>query len=72
MLLCFRKAQEMFREQSLEEMQALIDLYVEKIIVHEDEVELILNLVPILYRHDFTRQVYVIHRKELQRKKRNH
>ena len=32
LLLCFRKAQEMFREQSLEEMQALIDLYVEKII----------------------------------------
>ena len=72
LLLCFQKAQEMFREQSLEEMQQLIDLYLEKIIVHEDEVEVILNLVPIFYRHSFTRQVHVIKRKELREKKRNH
>lgn len=71
LLLCFRKAQEMFREQSLEEMQQLIDLYVEKIIVHKDEVEVILNLVPILYRHSFTRQIHVVSRKELREKKRN-
>ena len=41
-------------------------------LVHEDEVEVILNLVPIFYRHSFTRQVHVIKRKELREKKRNH
>jgi len=43
----------------LANMQELIDLYVEKIIVYEDEVEVILNLVPFVYRHDFS----AIHRR---------
>ena len=64
----FHKAQTCFRDKSLEEMQELIDMYVEKIIVYEDEIEVILNLVPLFYRKDFTRQVYKISRKKLMRK----
>jgi len=64
----FLKAQACFRDKSLEEMQELIDMYVEKIIVYEDEIEVILNLVPLFYRKDFTRQVYKISRKKLMRK----
>lgn len=64
----FLKAQTCFRDKSLEEMQELIDMYVEKIIVYEDEIEVILNLVPLFYRKSFTRQVYRITRKELMRK----
>lgn len=69
---CFIKARMMFREKSLDEMQQLINLYVEKVIVYEDEIQLILNLVPSFYRHDFTRNLHVISRKDLrdiQRKK---
>ena len=64
----FLKAQTCFRDKSLEEMQELIDMYVEKIIVYEDENEVILNLVPLFYRKDFTRQVYKISRKKLMQK----
>jgi len=32
---CFLEAQAMFRERHLDEMQQLIELYVEKVIVHE-------------------------------------
>lgn len=56
---CFNEAKSMFRERSLANMQELIDLYVEKIIVFEDEVEVILNLVPFVYRHEFS----AIHRR---------
>ncbi|MBO6178460.1 MAG: recombinase family protein, partial [Selenomonadaceae bacterium] len=70
LLCCLKRAQEMFRERTLEEMQQLIDLYVEKIIVHEDEIEVILNLVPLFYRHSFTRQVSKISRKDLKEKNR--
>ena len=62
---CFLQAQSLFRDRSLEEMRQLIDLYVEKVIVHEDEVEVILNLVPFFYRKNFTEQVHVISRKSL-------
>ena len=62
---CFIKARMMFREKSLDEMQQLINLYVEKVIVYEDEIQLILNLVPSFYRHDFTRKLHVISRKDL-------
>ena len=61
----FLEAQTMFRERRLEEMQQLIDLYVEKVIVHEGEVEVILNLVPLFYRQDFTEQIYTVNRVEL-------
>ena len=64
---CFIKAQEMFTKRSLEEMQKLIDLYVEKIIVNEDEVQVILNFVPFVYRQDFTGESYFIKRSELTR-----
>lgn len=66
---CFLQAQSLFRDRSLEEMQQLIDLYVEKVIVHEDEVEVILNLVPFFYRKNFTEQVHVISRKSLSERK---
>ena len=66
---CFLQAQSLFRDRSLEEMQQLIDLYVEKVIVHEDEVEVILNLVPFFYRKNFTAQVHVISRKSLSERK---
>ena len=64
---CFIKAQEMFTKRSLEEMKKLIDLYVEKIIVNEDEVQVILNFVPFVYRQDFTGESYFIKRSELTR-----
>ena len=56
----FRKAQEMFRAKTLDEMQQLIDLYVEKVIVNEDEIQVILNLVPLFYRKTFTEQSHEI------------
>ena len=62
---CFLEAQSMFHDRHLDEMQQLIELYVEKVIVHEDEVEVILNLVPILYRQGFTEQVYTVTRLDL-------
>ena len=64
---CFQRARELFRKKELEEQQALVNIYVEKIIVHSDEVEVILNLVPFVYRRDFTRYQRRLHRKELRR-----
>ncbi len=66
----FRKAQEMFRAKTLDEMQQLIDLYVEKVIVNEDEIQVILNLVPLFYRKSFTEQSYAISRGELKERGR--
>lgn len=62
---CFLKAQRLFRSRKLEEQQALINLYVEKIIVHKDQVEVILNLVSYVYRKAFTQMIYYMSRKEL-------
>lgn len=62
---CYRKAQEMFKARALKNMKALVDLYVEKVIVHEDEVEVILNLVPLLYRQNFTNDTRKIKRNRL-------
>ncbi len=53
-------------------MKTLIDLYVEKVIVHEDEVEVILNLVPLLYRQKFTDAVWRISRELLRGKYRHY
>ena len=64
---CLRKAKELFRKRELKEQQALVNLYVEKIIVHANEVEIILNLVPFAYRRSFTRYQRRIDRKELRR-----
>lgn len=64
----FRKAQEMFRAKTLDEMQQLIDLYVEKVIVNEDEIQVILNLVPLFYRQSFTNDLRLISRKKLREK----
>lgn len=64
----FRKAQEMFRAKTLDEMQQLIDLYVEKVIVNEDEIQVILNLVPLFYRQSFTNDLRIISRKKLREK----
>jgi site-specific DNA recombinase len=62
---CFIKARMMFRNKTLIEMKQLINLYVEKVLVYEDEIQVILNLVPSFYRHDFTKKVYTISRDEL-------
>lgn len=62
---CYHKAQEMFKARALKNMKALVDLYVEKVIVHEDEVEVILNLVPLLYRQNFTNDTRKIKRNRL-------
>lgn len=51
---CYQKAQEMFKTRTLMNMKAPVDLYVEKVIVYKDEVEAILNLVPLCYRQNFT------------------
>lgn len=64
----FRKAQEMFRAKTLDEMQQLIDLYVEKVIVNEDEIQVILNLVPLFYRQSFTNDLRRISREKLREK----
>ena len=64
----FHKAQKMFRAKTLDEMQQLIDLYVEKVIVNEDEIQVILNLVPLFYRQSFTNDLRCISRKKLREK----
>ena len=58
----------MFRAKTLDEMQQLIDLYVEKVIVNEDEIQVILNLVPLFYRKTFTEQSHEISRDDLKDK----
>ena len=55
----------MFRNRTLEEMKSLIDLYIEKVIVFEDEIQVILNLVSSICRIDFPREVSTISRREL-------
>ena len=45
---CMLRARELFRKKSLDCMQQLVEMFVEKIIVKADEVEVILNLVPFL------------------------
>lgn len=67
----FAKAREMFRKKTLSEMKQLIDLYVEKVLVYEDEIQVILNLVPFFYRHDFTQEVRCIRRNRLKPCKRS-
>ena len=67
----FAKAREMFRKKTLSEMKQLIDLYVEKVLVYEDEIQVILNLVPFFYRHDFTQEVRRIRRDRLKPCKRS-
>ena len=59
------KAREMFRNKTLSETKQLIDLFVEKVLVYEDEIQVILNLVPFFYRHDFTQEVRRIRRSRL-------
>lgn len=61
----FQKARKQFRDRTLKEQQALVDAFVEKIIVHGDEVEVILNLVSFLYRRAFTRDVQTVTRRQL-------
>ena len=68
----FHKAQEMFRAKTLDEMQQLIDLYVEKVIVNEDEIQVILNLVPLFYRQKFTDDVRHISREMLRERYRSY
>ena len=67
---CFAKAREMFREKTLDEMKMLIDLYVEKVVVYEGEIQVILNLVPSFYRHNFTQDVRRVYRNKLKSCKR--
>ena len=67
---CFAKAREQFRKKALSEMKTLIDLYVEKVLVFEDEIQVILNFVPFFYRHDFTQEVRHIQRNRLKPYKR--
>ncbi len=62
---CFIQARSLFRAKKLEEQQVLINLYVERVIVNQDQIEVILNLVPSFYKHDFTREVYDTTRKKL-------
>ena len=62
---CFAKAKKLFRKKELAEQQSLINMYVEKIIVYEDEVEIILNLIPFIYQKIFSRYKKYINRKGL-------
>ncbi|MBQ9376553.1 MAG: hypothetical protein IJU05_01960, partial [Schwartzia sp.] len=62
----------MFRAKTLDEMQQLIDLYVEKVIVNEDEIQVILNLVPLFYRQKFTDDVRHISREMLRERYRSY
>lgn len=68
---CFRHAQQLFRSKKLEEQQELINLYVEKIIVHENQVEVILNLVSLSLRHSFAQSKSSVSRKALQQEYRH-
>ena len=63
----FRKAQELFRSRKLEEQQELINLYVEKIIVHPDQVEVILNLISLSLQEDYARDTSYISRGKLKK-----
>ena len=62
----FQKARKQFRDRTLKEQQELVNEFVEKIIVHEDEVEVILNLVSFVYRRTFTRETQKVTRRQLQ------
>lgn len=66
---CFEKARQMFRNKTLEEMKILIDLYVDKVIVMEDEIQVVLNLVSSIYSLDFPRKISTISRDVLKKSK---
>ena len=63
----FRKAQELFRSRKLAEQQELINLYVEKIIVHADQVEVILNLISLSLQEDYARDITYISRGKIKK-----
>ena len=62
--------QELFRSRKLEEQQELINLYVEKIIVHPDQVEVILNLISLSLQEDYARDTSYISRGKLKKEYR--
>ncbi len=62
---CFKKARALFMNKELEDQQQLVDMFVEKITVYQDEVEVVLNLVSFVYRQDFTQMRKVIDRDSL-------
>lgn len=59
----------MFRNKTLEEMKILIDLYVDKVIVMEDEIQVVLILVSSIYSLDFPRKISTISRDVLKKSK---
>ncbi len=61
------KARSLFREKKLNEMKQLIDLCVEKVVVYEDEVQVILNLVPAMYKKKFAQEIEVTNRDDLRK-----
>ncbi len=62
---CFQKARQLFRSRQLKEQQELVNLYVEKIIVYPDQVEVILNLISLSLQQDYARIDAVITRTQL-------
>ena len=52
----FIEARRLFKSQSLEEMQQLVDQYVDKVIVYEDRVEVSLSLIPFIPVNDITKE----------------
>ncbi len=71
MLLYIKKAKEQFKTKTLDELQDIINLYVDRVIVHKDSIDIILNLVPKEFQQEFTKTHIHITRSELRAKYEN-
>ena len=50
----FNEAKKLFKKGSLQETKQLIGMFLDKVVVHEDRIEVIFNAVPFYFRRRFT------------------
>lgn len=67
---CFNKARQMFRDKTLDELQQIIDLYVNKIVVYKERIEVILNMMPLFPVNDLTQKSCSVERNTIKNSKK--
>lgn len=66
----FNEAKTLFKKGSLPETKQLISMFVDKVVVHEDRVEVIFNAVPFYYRKKYPKLRFYINRNLVKIKQR--
>lgn len=64
------EAKTLFKKGSLPETKQLISMFVDKVVVHEDRVEVIFNAVPFYYRKKYPKLRFYINRNLVKIKQR--